>query len=62
MLGPARRRGTQLAVAGRHHNSGERNGKLLDVDCCIVFELKDGRIVDGSEHFYDLHNWDGFWS
>ncbi len=21
-----------------HHNSGERNGKQLDTDCCIVFE------------------------
>lgn len=49
-------------VIGLHHNSGERNGRQLDVDCCIVFELKDGRIVDGSEYFYDLHAWDEFWS
>jgi ketosteroid isomerase-like protein len=31
-------------VVGIHHNSGVRNGKHLDVDCCIVFELKNGRI------------------
>ena len=49
-------------VVGIHHNSGQRNGKQLDVGCCIVFELKDGRIIDGREHFYDLHNWDEFWS
>ena len=49
-------------VIGMHHNSGERNGKSLDVGCCIVFELKDGRIVDGREHFYDLNSWDEFWS
>jgi hypothetical protein len=30
-------------VVGIHHNSGERNGKRLDVGCCIVFEVKDGR-------------------
>ena len=49
-------------VVGVHHNSAERDGKRLDVDCCIVFELKDGRITDGREHFYDLHAWDEFWS
>ena len=49
-------------VVGLHHNSGERNGKQLDTDCCIVFEVKDGRIVSGREHFYDLTNWDQFWS
>ena len=37
---------------GRHPtNTGERNGKQLDVDCCIVFELENGRITDGREHF-----------
>ena len=30
-------------VVGIHHNSGERDGKHLDVDCCLVFQLKDGR-------------------
>ena len=49
-------------VVGIHHNSGTRNGKRLDVDCCIVFELKDGRITAGWEHFYNLHAWEEFWS
>ncbi|HEX4929108.1 MAG TPA: nuclear transport factor 2 family protein [Gaiellaceae bacterium] len=49
-------------VIGLHHNSGVRNGKQLDTDCCIVFELEDGRIVSGREHFYDLDGWDEFWS
>jgi uncharacterized protein len=49
-------------VIGIHHNSGERNGKRLDVGCCIVFEVKDGQIIEGREHFYDLHAWDEFWS
>jgi hypothetical protein len=30
--------------------------------CCITFEVRDGRIVSGKEHFFDLHNWDDFWS
>jgi len=49
-------------VIGVHHNSGERNGKHLDVDCCIEFEIKNGRVVSGREHFYDLYAWDAFWS
>ena len=49
-------------VIGIHHSVGERDGKELDVYCCIVFELEDGRIVDGREHVYDLHAWDEFWS
>jgi len=47
-------------VVGIHHNSAERNGKHLDVGCCIVFEVKDGQIIDGREHFYDLYAWDEF--
>lgn len=49
-------------VVGIHHNSGQRNGRRLDVDCCIVFQVKNGRIVSGREHFFDLHAWDGFWA
>jgi uncharacterized protein len=49
-------------VIGIHHNVAERDGKHLDVYCCIVFELENGRIVDGREHFYDLQAWDEFWS
>lgn len=49
-------------VIGVHHNSGQRNGKRLDVDCCIAFEVADGRIVSGREFFFDLHAWDAFWT
>jgi ketosteroid isomerase-like protein len=49
-------------VVALHHNTGERNGKQLDVDCCITFEIKDGRCVYGAEHFFDLYSWDEFWS
>jgi ketosteroid isomerase-like protein len=49
-------------VIGIHHSVAEREGKHLDVYGGIVFELVDGRIVDGREHVYDLHAWDEFWS
>jgi ketosteroid isomerase-like protein len=49
-------------VVGIHHSVADRAGRHLDVYCCIVFELENGRIVDGREHFYDLEAWDEFWS
>jgi ketosteroid isomerase-like protein len=49
-------------VVGIHHDSAERAGKRMDVDGATVFELKNGRITDGREHFHDLYAWDEFWS
>lgn len=49
-------------VVGVHQNSAKRNGKQLEVDCCLTFEFKDGKIISGREHFYDLYAWDEFWS
>ncbi len=49
-------------VVGIHRNTGERDGKQLSVDCILVFQLKDGRVTEGSEHFRDLYAWDEFWS
>jgi hypothetical protein len=49
-------------VIGLHHSSGERNGRRLDTDCCVVFEVVDGRVVSGREHVFDLARWDAFWS
>jgi uncharacterized protein len=49
-------------VVGFQRSTGDRNGDHLDVGDCIVFQLKDGRITDGREHFEDLYAWDKFWS
>lgn len=49
-------------VVGIHRNTAERDGKALDVMCAIAFELEDGRITSGREHFEDLYSWDEFWS
>jgi uncharacterized protein len=49
-------------VVGIQTSTGDRAGKHLDVGNCIVFELEDGRITDGREHFFDLYAWDEFWS
>src|SRR5438067_5941493 len=49
-------------VVGIHRSTADRAGKHLDVSDCIVFQLKDGLITDGREHFEDLYAWDEFWS
>jgi ketosteroid isomerase-like protein len=49
-------------VVGIQRSTGDRGGKHLDVGDSIVFQLKDGRITDGREHFHDLYAWDEFWS
>lgn len=49
-------------VVGVHHNVGTRNGKQLDVMCCIAFTVKDGKVMSGKEHFFDLYNWDAYWA
>lgn len=47
---------------GFHRNIGERNGKKLDVLCCIHFNIRDGKVIYGREYFFDLYAWDAFWS
>ena len=49
-------------VVGVHHNSAERNGKRLKVDCCIVYQFKNGVVIDARELYFDLHAWDAFWA
>jgi len=49
-------------VIGIQRSTADRNGKQLNVGNCIVFQLEDGRITDGREHFHDLYAWDEFWS
>jgi uncharacterized protein len=49
-------------VVGIHRNIAERDGKHLDVDVCLVFQLDDGRVTEAWEHYRDLYAYDEFWS
>lgn len=49
-------------VIGVHRNTAMRGGKALDSMCCITFQMKDGKVISGKEHFFDLYNWDQFWA
>jgi len=49
-------------VVGRQTNTATRGDRHLDVNVCVVFEMRDGRIIEGREYQYDLYAWDEFWS
>jgi ketosteroid isomerase-like protein len=49
-------------VVSLEHATGQRGGKRLAVDMCIVFEFKNGKVFSGKEYVYDLHALDAFWS
>lgn len=49
-------------VVGIQRDTATRNGKTLSINTCIVFELKDGRVVSGTEYVYDLHALEAFWA
>jgi ketosteroid isomerase-like protein len=49
-------------VVGIQQNTAEREGRHLEDDTVIVFQLKDGRITEAWEHHRDLYAWDEFWS
>ena len=49
-------------MVGIQRNKAERDGKHLDVGVCLVFQLRDGRVTEGWEHYRDLYAWDEFWS
>lgn len=49
-------------VVGLHVCTGQRAGKRLNLNEVLVFHLRDGKIVEGWEHFRDNQTWDEFWA
>ncbi len=49
-------------VVAIHQDTAGRNGKRLNAGACTVFDIEDGLILEGREHFHDLYHWDEFWS
>jgi len=49
-------------VVGVQSNTATSAGKPLDVNVCVVFRMRDGRIVEGREYNENLYAWDEFWS
>ncbi|WP_426977610.1 nuclear transport factor 2 family protein [Pseudarthrobacter sp. O4] len=43
------------------HNDGETNGRTLDTDGAIAFQVRDGKITEGREFFADTAQGDAFW-
>ncbi len=56
-------RGTQRTVVEEPIRAAEVVGALsLATDLGTGQPIKDGRLIDGRESFFDLHAWDAFWA
>lgn len=54
--------GGENHTVGLQHAHAERNGKTMDSDQVLVFEIRDGKVVRGQEFFADTALTDGFWA
>lgn len=48
-------------IVGLQHNHAENNGKTLDIDAALTFQVRDGKITEGREYFRDTAQADAFW-
>ena len=48
-------------VIAMHRCTATRDGEDLEVDCCLVFEFRNGRIISGTEFVHDYPAWEAFW-
>jgi uncharacterized protein len=49
-------------VAVLERATAKRNGRVLDMDCCSVYTLRDGKIAELHVLPFDADGWDEFWS
>jgi ketosteroid isomerase-like protein len=49
-------------VAVLERATAKRNGRELDMDCCSMYTLRDGKIAELHVLPYDAARWDEFWS
>lgn len=42
--------------------TARRDGRTLDVRLVLLVAIRDGRIVEGVDHFHPEHLWDAFWA
>lgn len=42
--------------------TASRDGRQLDIVVALVLRIKDGKITEVWEHFFDFKAWDDFWS
>jgi uncharacterized protein len=49
-------------VAVLEHATAQRKGLTLDMDCCTVYHLHDGKIAEMNVLPFDAAAWDEFWS
>jgi ketosteroid isomerase-like protein len=54
--------GGERHAAALAHVTAERDGKRLDVDEVVIFEVRDGRLANAMHIAYDQRAWDEFFA
>lgn len=49
-------------IVGLQHNHAETNGKTLDTDGALTFQVRDGKVTEGREFYVDTAQGDAFWA
>jgi ketosteroid isomerase-like protein len=49
-------------IVGLQHNHAETNGKTLDTDGALAFQIRGGKISEGREFYDDTSQGDAFWA
>ena len=42
--------------------TAERGGRRLDIGLVLHAKIRNGQIVEGTDHFHQEHLWDAFWA
>lgn len=54
--------GGEKHTIGLQHSHAETNGRTLDTQGALAFQVRDGKITEGREFFDDTAQGDAFWA
>lgn len=49
-------------VAALERATAQRKGRVLDMDCCTIYTMREGKIAEMRQLPFDAAVWDEFWS
>ncbi|MET4096375.1 nuclear transport factor 2 family protein [Arthrobacter sp. UYCu712] len=52
----------EIHTVALQHNAADSNGRTLDIDGAIAFQVREGKIIEGREFFADTAQGDAFWA
>ena len=54
--------GGEKHTIGLQHSHAETDGRTLDTEGALAFQVRDGKITEGREYFDDTAQGDAFWA